>query len=292
MVPRDGQTHHKLDAEIGNALVAIVEEHPGFTLWQINQELQSCLPNKPHLSLTTLCRGLEARLLVLKKFEDSVAERNSDQVKGRREAYAQWLLMNGVNNELVYLDECGINLWTKRTRGRAFRGSRAVCVVPARRGRNFTVIFGVGHTRGLLFPEIFEGGMTKERFHLILQTISQDNEGPLAFICDNASSHSGANLRRDEGGPNLRPEHQCIHLPPYSPFLNIVENVISAFKWSLKNNLEEVRNQLLNQQHETRLATITQLAEQAAQVITPAKAASWFTHSQRYIPACLQRTDI
>ena len=217
-----------------------------------------------------------------------------DRVKGRREAYAQWLLMNGVNNELVYLDECGINSWTKRTRGRALRGSRAVRVVPARRGRNFTVIFAVGHTRGLLFHEIFEGGMTKERFHLILQTISQDNEGPLAFICDNASSHSGANLRRDEGGPNLRPEHQCIHLPPYFPFLNIVENAISAFKWSLKDtdSLEDVYNQILDHQHETYLATIPQLAEQAVEVITPAKASSSFTHSQRYVPACLQGTDI
>lgn len=292
VVPRGGHTHHKLDAEIGNALVAIVEEHPGFTLRQINQELQSRLPDKPHLSLTTLCRGLEARLLVLKKLEDSVAERNSERVKERREAYAQWLLMNGVNNKLVFLDECGINLWTGRTRGRALRRSRAVRVVPARRGRNFTVIFAVGHTRGLLFHEIFEGGMTRERFHSILGTISQDNEGPLAFICDNASSHSGANLRQDEGGPNLRPKHQCVYLPPYSPFLNIVENAISAFKWSLKNSLEEVRNQLLDQQHETRLATMTQLAEQAAEVITPAKAASWFTHSQRYVPACLQGTDI
>ena len=97
-------------------------------------------------------------------------------------------------------------------------------------------------------------------------------------------------------------EHRCIHLcvPSYSPFLIniVVENAISAFKWSLKNSLdsgarrtrilvllglEEVRNQLLNQQHESRLATMTQLAEQAAQVMTPAKAASWFTPSQRYL---------
>lgn len=292
VVPRGGHTHHKLDDDIGNALVAIVEEHPGFTLRQINQELQSRLPDKPHLSLTTLCRGLEGRFLVLKKFEDSVAERNSDQVKERRMAYAQWLMMNGVNNELVFLDECGINLWTRRTRGRAPRGSRAVRVVTARRGRNFTVIFAVGHTRGLIFHEIFEGGMTRERFHSMLSTISADNEGPLVFICDNASSHSGANLLPEEGGPNLRAEHRCVYLPPYSPFLNIVENAISAFKWSLKNSLEEVRSQLLEQQHETRLATMTQLAEQAVEVITPGKATRWFTHSQRYVPACLQGSDI
>ena len=73
--------------------------------------------------------------------EDAPHERNTTRVKDIRNAYARWLLGEGVAMELVYIDEAGINLWS--TRGRAWKGDRAVCVVGGQRGRNFTVTFAV-----------------------------------------------------------------------------------------------------------------------------------------------------
>lgn len=291
-VPRGGRTHHKIDDEIGNACAAIVEEKPAFTLRQINQELRHRLPNKPHLSVTSLARCLKGRLIVLKKLEDSPIERNSDRVKTQRHDYAQWLMQDGLHNELVFIDESGINLWTRRTRGRAVVGSRAVRTVAGRRGKNFTVVFAVSNTRGLLHHDILEGGMTGDRFRQFLETVSEAHENSIRFIFDNASCHSVAGRSPAEGGPNLRSVHECIFLPPYSPFLNIVENAFSAFKWSLKNLLEEVRHQLPNESHESRMATLVQLAEQSVEVITPQKSISWFNHAQSYVPACIEQSDI
>lgn len=57
-------------------------------------------------------------------------------------------------------------------------------------------------------------------------------------------------------------------LPAYSPILNIVEYAWSAWKAAFKQQLAEVRPQLLEQQHEQRMATLVQLGEQNLDVIT------------------------
>ena len=137
-----GEQKRKMDDEMMDMLVTIVEEHPPFTLNQINNELRIRLPNKPHVGRTTLMKGLGARLLILKKLEDAPEERNSERTKTERRDFAQWLINDGIRRaEMVFIDEAGVNLYTARTRGRARRGQRAVRVVNGRRGMNVTYLF-------------------------------------------------------------------------------------------------------------------------------------------------------
>ncbi|GFN74868.1 Dde superfamily endonuclease [Plakobranchus ocellatus] len=115
--------------------------------------------------------------------------------------------------EFIFIDEAGINIWTKRTRGRAVRGRRAVRVVQGRRGPNLTMTFAAVN---LPLPQNF----------------------------------------------SVR------YLPPYSPFLNICENAIALWKGNIKDSLAEVRDQLLREDHQQRMATLGQLAEQGTAVVT------------------------
>ena len=291
-LPRGGRRHQKRDNEIGDVLAAIVEEHPTFTLEQLKVELAVRLPQKPRLSTTTVARCLTGRLIVMKKMEDAPAERNSARVKAMRNDYARWLLNEGVAMELVYIDEAGINLWVRRTRGRARRGERAVRVVGGQRGRNFTVTFAISNRRGLVHHEIFEGGMTSDRFNNFLEATSRACQNPVTYIFDNASCHGKADREVNDGGPQIPDNHFIKRLPPYSPFLNVVEMAFSAFKASLKRHLEEVRNQLLHETQAQRLAILTQLAQQSVEVITPGKATAWFTHTQSYLARCVAQEDI
>ena len=48
--PRGGARRLKMDEEMTNTIVQIVELHPEFTLEQIQAELQARLPDKPHVS--------------------------------------------------------------------------------------------------------------------------------------------------------------------------------------------------------------------------------------------------
>ena len=128
----------KMDNEMAACLVDIVQDFPAYILAQINVELQRRLPNKPHISRTTISKSLDAQLIRMKKLEDSPMERNSDATKVARQNFAHWMTNEGVNQHLVYIDEAGFNLFTRRTRGRAVVGQRAVRQVAGSLGKNKT----------------------------------------------------------------------------------------------------------------------------------------------------------
>ncbi|XP_042229780.1 uncharacterized protein LOC121871483 [Homarus americanus] len=142
----------------------LLEANPMMTLREIKEEVMDIFPTKPHFSEVTLSRYLEGELISLKMSRDSPAERNSPAVKEARHAYATWMLATGLQQQLVYIDETGFNLWTKRTYGRARCGERVHRAVGGQRGRNKTVIAAIAEHCGILYHEIHYGSVTKEVF--------------------------------------------------------------------------------------------------------------------------------
>ena len=92
---------------------------------------------------------------------------------------------------MIFVDEAGINLWLKRTRGRARRGERAVRVVEGRRGHNLTITFAVSARAGLIHHDLFQGGMTAERSNGFLNHGSEiyQPEMEVCFVFENARVH-------------------------------------------------------------------------------------------------------
>ena len=184
--------------------------------------------------------------------------------------------------------QAGMDLWCKRTRGRARRGQRAVRIVNGRRGHQLTMTFAVSATHGLIHHDLSDRGMTGDHFRQFLSQVAENlpaNEQDHVFLFDNAPSH------RSAGSVQL--PQNCIvkWLPPYSPVLNIVENCFSQWKANVKRGLAENRDSLLLMEHSERMAVLAQLAEQHASV-TPHDAAAFFRHLQSYLPACMTRNDI
>ena len=122
----------RMDSEMEDTLVSIVEEHSEFTLAQINSELRHRLPQKPNIYDNTIAAALNGRLITLKLLRDVPAQRNSPEVKSARKDMAGWLLSNATT-EKVYIDESGFRLWIKRSMDRAPRGMPAYRVVNAAR---------------------------------------------------------------------------------------------------------------------------------------------------------------
>ena len=77
--PRGGarRASTKVTEDMRQVTVDIVEQHPEFTLDQINEELQRRYPQGAPISRTTLANVLSRELIVLKKLEDAP----TDQVK-------------------------------------------------------------------------------------------------------------------------------------------------------------------------------------------------------------------
>ena len=99
----------------------------------------------------------------------------------------------------------------------------------------------------------------------------------------------------------IQDSRNCHHI--YSPFLNIVEQRISALKAAIKVDISrpQVQQQMNNREEARRQGNAlghhrTQLRLQALQrnvsIITPAKCGQWFRFMQTYLHRCLNREQI
>lgn len=283
---RGGGRPQVANQEMIACLVECVEQHPTYTLRQLNEELRLRMPASPPISDTTIHRLLRGQLITMKKLEPTPAERNRVDVKLARKAHAEWLIAE--DPHLIYIDESGFNLWTNRTRGRSQRGQRAQRMVGARRCPNFTLILAVSSQRGRVHHSIHNGGTNADNFNAFLTQLLQHvqpNE-VVTILLDNAPCHRRAEEIIAQHNVSLR------YLPAYSPFLNIAENCFSVWKAGLKRQLEEVRDQLLRQAYAEQMATLTQLAEQNLSNITPDMCMSFHRGTRRTFPACIQLHDV
>lgn len=284
---RGGGRRQLATQEMTECLVATVEQHPNFTLRQLNEELRLNLPASPHISESTVHRVLRGCLITMKKLESPPADRNRMDVKLARKAHAEWL--TPIDPHIIYIDESGFNLWTSRTRGRAPRGHRAQRIVGARRCPNFTLMLGVSSQRGLVHHIIRGGGTTAEAFNSFLSDLIDrflPNEEAVLLL-DNAPCH-----RRSTEITDQHSNAELRFLPAYSPFLNAAENCFSVWKAGLRRQLEEVKEQLLQQPYDQQMATLTQLAEQNMAVITLDVCRAAHRRTRRTFIQCIHMQDI
>lgn len=291
--PRGGARYRKLDGDMVEKIIEIVEENPAITIPNIIAELRNRLPNKPPISETTVCRALHEQLISLKKLHYIPTDRNKDDVKRARQDYATWLLQEGQLRNLIFIDESGFNIWLKRTYGRARRGQRAFRSVVGQKGQNLSFKLAISPTTGMVAYSFHFGGTTSAIFNDFLQAVSEaaNNNEVTYLIMDNAPCHKNAASRN--------PAHVVKFLPPHSPFLNPIENCFSAWKWTVKNKLstEEIQRTLhADNDHETKAARrrriLTEVGTEAIATITPDKCQAWYRHSLTYLPKCQGLNDI
>ena len=138
-----------------------------------------------------------------------------------------------LQSDRIYIDEMGFNLYTKRTYGRAPVGQRAMRAVGGQRGGNITLIAAISDTAGLVYSEHHCKGVKKDvfiNFIFNLDIILGDHNPTI--ILDNAPCHNG--IAENFSNRNFK------YLPPYSPFLNPIENCFSVIKARIKHLLNDV----------------------------------------------------
>ena len=220
-------------------LERILDETPLSTLEQINGDLRRRLPEKPHVTRSTLARALDGMLLTMKLAEDVLEGRNDDRVLQQRHDYAQWFLRQGVVGHCIYIDECGYNIWTRRSYGRAPRGQPARRVVNNQRGRNCNVTFAISNEVGLVHQSIRLATTTLQSFQQFIDetcaaALPMLPDGDQIFlIYDNARPH--INVAVPPEFNNITVKRTPVYSP--SPFLNPVEMCNSAFKATVKRTL-------------------------------------------------------
>ncbi len=150
-------------------------------------------------------------------------------------------------HEYMYMDESGFNLTERRRRGRNVIGHRAIVGVPGQRGGNVTLCaaisnHGVVHHHANLGPyntHQLLNFLNHMRHALLGQ---QDEHSIYVVVWDNVSFHRALQVREwfnmNQGFINL-----C--LPPYSPFLNPIEEFFSSWRWKVYERQPYTRINLL-----------------------------------------------
>lgn len=141
----------------------------------------------------------------------------------------------------VYVDEAGFNLNKVRRRGRNRIGHRATVDVPGQRGGNISMCAAISNN-GIIHhvPTIgpyntarlldFLGGLYNALIPENERGVVRPDLPNYVVIWDNVSFHRSLLVREWFAA---RPRMLMEFLPPYSPFLNPIEEFFSAWRWKV-----------------------------------------------------------
>ena len=130
----------------------------------------------------------------------------------------------------VFLDETGLNTKMTRLYGRAPRGERLVAAVPHGHWRTTTFIAGLRQS-GIIAPLVLDGPMTGAAFRAYVeQALVPALKPGDVVVMDNLAAHKVAGIEEAIvlAGASL------LYLPPYSPDLNPIEQLIAQLKTLLR----------------------------------------------------------
>lgn len=160
-------------------------------------------------------------------------------MQGLRREY--WETIREVRPEdLIFIDETGVNLMMVRLYARALKGERATGERPHKTGKNVTLI-GAMSLGGIVAALSLEGGTNGDVFKYFIEQILVPNLWVGAcVVMDNASIHKGDEIRELIEGAGTK----LVYLSPYSPEFNPIENCWSKVKEFLRSVSARTREAL------------------------------------------------
>jgi transposase len=140
----------------------------------------------------------------------------------------------------VFLDETGAATNMIRRTGWGPKGQRVIVRAPHGHWRTTTFVAGL-RLRGIVAPFVFDGPMTGAVFRVYVEQILVPELGPGdVVVMDNLAAHKGAGVAAAirAAGASL------MHLPPYSPDLNPIEQAFAKLKTLLRKAAARTRDEL------------------------------------------------
>jgi transposase len=220
---RQKQTPTKLSDEQLLTLKSLIDEDNDATL----KELCIILEEKTNVSIavSTMGRMTQKLNITVKKKTLRASQKDSDRIQLARIVF--WQLIHSFKAEdLVFIDESGINLGLERTRGRAEKGHRAYGKKPHIKGANISLIAALG-MGGVITEVSLTGSTDTLTFDAFIINKLAPNLWPGAVVimdrCPIHLGHAAAEAIHNAGA-------HLILLPGYSPDFSPIENAWSKLK--------------------------------------------------------------
>jgi transposase len=123
-----------------------------------------------------------------------------------------------------------------RTHGRCRRGERLRVGVPHGHWKTTTFVAGLT-TRGMVAPFVLDGPINRNAFETYVERVlvPELRKGDIVAM-DNLSSHKGSRTRQMIEAADA----SLLHLPPYSPDFNLIENAFAKLKALLRRAAERI----------------------------------------------------
>jgi transposase len=171
---------------------------------------------------------------------------------------------------LVFIDGTWASTAMARRYGRARRGARVVGAVPHGHWKTTTVIAALRHD-GLSAPCVFDGAINGARFlAYVEQALAPTLRPGDVVVLDHLRAHKVEGVRETAAGAEL------LHLPPYRPDLNPIEQAFAKLKALLRSAAARTVDVLWH--------TIGQLLDD----FTPTECAHYLAHAG-YLPPNRER---
>ncbi len=136
--------------------------------------------------------------------------------------------------KLVFIDETWASTNMARTHGRAPKGERLRAGVPHGHWKTTTLVAGLRHT-GMVAPMVLDGPIDGATFRAYVERVLVPELRPGdVVILDNLGSHKGPHVRAAIEAVGAR----LLHLPPYSPDFNPIEQAFAKLKALLRKAAE------------------------------------------------------
>ncbi len=136
--------------------------------------------------------------------------------------------------KLVFIDETWASTNMARTHGRAPKGERLRAGVPHGHWKTTTLVAGLRHT-GMVAPMVLDGPIDGATFRAYVERVLVPELRPGdVVILDDLGSHKGPHVRAAIEAVGAR----LLHLPPYSPDFNPIEQAFAKLKALLRKAAE------------------------------------------------------
>jgi transposase len=221
--PHGGGHPAVLTPEDLQRLRALIDDRPDATLEECRQHLGSSC------SLATISRALSRLGLPRKEKVPRAAEQDSPEVRERRREFREELA--GIDpRRLVFVDECGAHTAMTRTYGRAPAGQRVYTDAPGR-WESIALTCGV-RLSGALPALAFPGATNTDVFeHYVRDVLVPGLKPGDVVVWDNVKPHQSDEAVEAVEAAGAR----VVPLPPYSPDLAPIEELVSKVKGSLRS---------------------------------------------------------
>ena len=132
------------------------------------------------------------------------------------------------------IDETWASTNMARTHGRAPKGGRLRAGVPHGHRKTTTLVAGLRHT-GMVAPMVLDGPIDGATFRAYVERVLVPELRPGdVVILDNLGSHKAPHVRAAIEAAGAR----LLHLPPYSPDFNPIEQAFAKLKALLRKAAE------------------------------------------------------